>query len=138
MGSRAGRNPDLRSGKSLAGAIRMGGSRFARAQDQTAWISGFQSAMTSLATDLGTWAVLAAGISLVQGGKVNGVFLAALVLAALASFESVAPLPVAAHSLKAACRLLEGCSKWPTASLPSGILRRRSLLLGISAWKYET
>ena len=91
--------------------LQVSDTRFAKAQDQASLVGGFQLALTSLFTDLGTWVMLVAGIFLVQDGKINGVFLAALVLATLASFEAVSPLPPAAHSLEsslqAARRLFE-------------------------------
>jgi ATP-binding cassette, subfamily C, bacterial CydC len=93
-----------------------------RAQDQAARVGGFQAALASLVTELGAWFVLAAGISLVQNGKVNGVFLAVLVLATLASFESVSPLPAAAHSLESSLqagrRLFEVTDRQPAVQSP--------------------
>ena len=82
-----------------------------RAQRKMAHIGGLQSALNSLLTNLGVWLVLLLGITLVGAGKVDGVYLAVIVLAALASFEAVQGLPQASQflesNLQAARRLFE-------------------------------
>jgi len=83
----------------------------AAAQRQMAWIGGLQAALGAFFSNLGMLAVLVAAIPLVASGRLDGVFLAVVALAALASFEAVLPLPLAAQhlesSLRAADRLLE-------------------------------
>lgn len=82
-----------------------------RAQRKMAHISGLQSALNSLLTNLGVWLVLILAIMLVSAGKVDGVYLAVIVLAAMASFEAVQGLPQASQflesNLQAARRLFE-------------------------------
>ncbi|MFH1906414.1 MAG: thiol reductant ABC exporter subunit CydC [Chloroflexota bacterium] len=82
-----------------------------RAQRKMAHISGLQSALNSLLTNLGVWLVLVLAIMLVSAGKIDGVYLAVIALAAMASFEAVQGLPQASQSLEsilqAARRLFE-------------------------------
>ena len=75
-------------------------SALQRAQDRMAGISAMQSALNQLLTGLGTWLVLVLGIFLVNSGQLQGVYLAVIVLAAMASFESVQGLPLAAQYLE--------------------------------------
>ncbi|MHB9092421.1 MAG: amino acid ABC transporter ATP-binding/permease protein, partial [Chloroflexota bacterium] len=81
----------------------------AAAQARMAWLGGLNNGLATLVTSLGTWALLALAIPLVTGGAFPAVYLPVLALAALASFEAVAPLPLAfqhlEHSLAAAGRL---------------------------------
>jgi ATP-binding cassette, subfamily C, bacterial CydCD len=83
----------------------------ADAQRRMANVSGLQSALSSLSAHLGMWVVLVLAIPLVNSGKVDGVNLAVIVLAALTSFEATQPLPQAAQflesNLRAARRLFE-------------------------------
>jgi ATP-binding cassette subfamily C protein CydCD len=83
----------------------------AQIQRRMAWISGLQTALMSLFTNLGMWLVLLIAIPLVISGQFNGVYLAVIALIALSSFEAVQPLPVAAQhlseNLEAAQRLFE-------------------------------
>ena len=73
-----------------------------RRQRQMAWIGGLQSGLSSVLAYGGVWAALAAGIALVEAGRLSGVYLAVVVLAVSASFEAVQPLPAAAQALEAA------------------------------------
>jgi len=81
------------------------------AQRKMTHITGLQSALNSLLTNLGVWLVLVLGILLVSAGKMDGVYLAVVVLAALASFEAVQGLPQASQflesNLQAVRRLFE-------------------------------
>jgi ATP-binding cassette, subfamily C, bacterial CydC len=63
-------------------------------------IAGLQSAMGLFFANVGMWAVLVAGIGLVNQGRLPGVYLAVLALATLASFEAILPLPAAAQALE--------------------------------------
>ncbi len=82
-----------------------------RWQRRMAWVTGLHSALGSLLTSLAAIAVLLIGVPLVDSGKLDGVYLAVLTLAAIAAFEAVLPLPQAAQhleaSLQAARRLLD-------------------------------
>jgi ATP-binding cassette subfamily C protein CydC len=60
-------------------------------------ISGLQSALSTLLTNLGMWTVLFMTIPLVNEGRLGGVMLGTLTLLTLASFEAVTPLPLAAQ-----------------------------------------
>jgi len=71
-----------------------------KAQHRMAGISAMQSASNQLLTGLGTWLVLVMGILLVNSGQLSGVYLAVIVLAAMASFEAVQGLPLAAQYLE--------------------------------------
>jgi ATP-binding cassette subfamily C protein CydC len=82
-----------------------------RAQRRMALIGSGGTALNSLLTHLGVLVLLILSIPLVEGGRVDGVYLAVIVLGALASFESVQGLPQAAQflesNLAAARRLFE-------------------------------
>ncbi len=80
-------------------------------QARMARVGGLNDALTGLMVNLATLAALAVAVPLVGAGRLDGVQLAVLVLAVIASFEAVQPLPEAAHSLdaslEAARRLFE-------------------------------
>ncbi len=75
-------------------------SIFQHAQSRMSGISAMQSALNQLLTGFGTWLVLVLGIFLVNSGQLPGVYLAVIVLAAIASFEAVQGLPLAAQYLE--------------------------------------
>jgi len=60
-------------------------------------INGLQTALIFSISNLSLWIVLFLTIPIVHAGKMNGIFLAVLSLAAITSFEVVYPLPTAAH-----------------------------------------
>jgi thiol reductant ABC exporter CydC subunit len=101
------------------------GNAYVHAQRQMARISGLQSALTLLLTNLGMWTVLCLTIPLVSDGRLEGVMLGALTLLTLASFEAVTPLPIAAQmweSLRAAAgRLFEIVDAKPVISDQSSV-----------------
>jgi len=72
----------------------------ARAQKRMAHLAGFQAGSELFLAQLCLWSVLLIAIPLVATGQVQGVYLAVLALAALTSFEAVAPLPQAAQYLE--------------------------------------
>jgi thiol reductant ABC exporter CydC subunit len=78
-------------------------------QRRLAWVAGLQAALMSLLMHAAVWTMLLLAIPPVRAGRLDGVYLAALVLGGLAAFEAVAGLPAAAHqfgsSLAAARRL---------------------------------
>jgi len=80
-------------------------------QGRLARIGGLHLALSGLLMNLATLVVLALAIPLVVAGRVDGVYLALLVLATISGFEAVLPLPQAfqqmAGSLEAAGRLFE-------------------------------
>lgn len=73
------------------------GRSYGNVQRHMARISGLQSAMTVLLTNLGMWTVLVLTIPLITVGQLEGVMLGTLTLLTLASFEAVTPLPLAAQ-----------------------------------------
>ena len=72
-------------------------TEFILLQRQMARISGLQSALGILLTNLSMWTVLYLTIPLVTDGSLSGVMLGTLALLTLASFEAVTPLPLAAQ-----------------------------------------
>jgi ATP-binding cassette subfamily C protein CydCD len=93
------------------------------AQKRLARAGGLQSALTNLLSNLGAWTILILAIPLVASDQLEGVYLAALVLGALSSFEAVLPLPLAAQNLegnlKAAQRLFDLSDAEPEIRDPS-------------------
>ncbi len=92
-------------------SVRQLSRALAHHQWRLAALGAVQTALLSLVTSLAALVVLVLAIPLVRGGQLDGVLLAVLVLAALASFEAVQPLPAALQhldsSLAAARRLFE-------------------------------
>jgi ATP-binding cassette subfamily C protein CydC len=80
-------------------------------QQRVAGITGLHSALSGLLTNWATLAVLLIAIPLVSRGELEGVYLAVIVLAVIAGFEAVLPLPEASQqldeNLAAARRLFE-------------------------------
>ena len=87
------------------------GATWARQQRHMAHITGLQSGLMSFLVYLTVVVALFVAIPLVRSGQVDGVYLAVIVMAILASFEAITPLPgVFQHldgSLAAARRLFE-------------------------------
>jgi len=84
---------------------------YGRSQKRMANITGMQSGISILLSNLGMWTVLSLSLPLVTSGKLGGVMLAPLTLLTLASFEAFMPLPLAAQTwnsvYEAARRLFE-------------------------------
>jgi len=82
-----------------------------RAGERLALVRGLNAALVALFTSLAAITVLAIAIPLVTGDRLEGVMLAIIPLAAMASFEAVAPLSLSAQLLdgteRAASRLFE-------------------------------
>jgi thiol reductant ABC exporter CydC subunit len=80
-------------------------------QGRMARVSALRNALSGLLVTLATVSVLLGAIPLVSGQQLDGVYLAVLVLAVIASFEAVLPLPSAFQHLEssttAAGRLFE-------------------------------
>jgi ATP-binding cassette subfamily C protein CydCD len=80
-------------------------------QGRMAAAGGLHSALAGLLMSLAALAVLVVAVPLVRGGRIDGVYLALLVLAVMSGFEAIYPLPLAAqyleNSLAAGRRLFE-------------------------------
>ena len=87
------------------------GTAYGQTQRRLAGLTGISSASTVLLVNLGMLATLVLTIPLVRSGQIPGVMLAVLTLSALAGFEAIMPLPLAAQTLsssrQAASRLFE-------------------------------
>ncbi|MCA9973468.1 MAG: thiol reductant ABC exporter subunit CydC, partial [Anaerolineales bacterium] len=96
--------PDLQAcgqDQTWAGKIHRQGAALARSESRLAHVSGLQAGLLELLTQGTMAAIVALAVPLVSGGQVAGVYLAALALATVASFEGVQPLAQAAQSLEA-------------------------------------
>ena len=91
-----------------------------RVQEQMAMIRGLSNALAALFTSLAGITVLGLAVPLVSRGAIDGVYLATLPLAAIASFEAVQPLALALQQLEAshaaARRLFEIIDTTPPVS----------------------
>ncbi len=80
-------------------------------RERNAWIAGLSLGLVGLATNLAVMATILRAVPLVQFGMLEGYLLAVVVIATIASFEAVEPLPDAFQhlesSLTAARRLFE-------------------------------
>lgn len=87
------------------------GDELAAAQTQMGRVDALDAALGTLVANLGVWCLLVLSIPMVRAARFDGVSLAVLTLAALASFEAVQALPAAAQYLEgqlaAARRLFE-------------------------------
>ena len=108
--------------------IKATGAAFGTIQTHMARLSGFQSGLNSLLMGAGVWVLLFLSIPLVRDGSLNGVYLAVIVLGAMASFEAVQNLPQAAQllaaNLQSARRLFEIADSAPAVSDPGQALPR--------------
>ncbi len=93
------------------GRVRALNARLTAAQVRLGRVAALHGALATLLANLAMWAVLVVAIPLVAAGRLEGVYLPVLALAATASFEAVAPLPLAfqylGHCLASARRLFE-------------------------------
>jgi thiol reductant ABC exporter CydC subunit len=115
-------------------------------QEREAWINGLQSALSGLLINWSTIVILLIAIPLVNQDKLEGVYLAVLVLAGIASFEAVTSLPEAwqhlESSLAAARRLFELVDTEPVVpDQPAGISSQTSKDFSLSvsnlSFRYE-
>jgi ATP-binding cassette subfamily C protein CydC len=94
-------------------------------QERMARIGGLGGSLTGLLMNLATLAALVVAIPLVTTGELDGVFLAVIALAVIASFEAVVPPPSAAlylgNSLEAGRRLFEIVDAEPEVRDPPGL-----------------
>ena len=97
--------------------------RLVRLQSARARIRGLRETSSSILMNLCVWTMLLVAIPLVREGRLNGVYLAFLALAAVSSFEAVLPLSAAAQglrgSLEAARRLFAVIDTTPVVSEPT-------------------
>ena len=77
------------------------GNAYGSAQKKMAKISASHAALSVFLTNFALWLVLLIVIPQVTAGNINGVMLGTFALMALASFEAVTPLPLAAQSWNA-------------------------------------
>ncbi|MCG6964670.1 MAG: thiol reductant ABC exporter subunit CydC [Acidobacteria bacterium] len=99
------------------------GNELAAAQTRMGRIDALDAASGTLVANLGTWCLLVLAVPMVRAARFDGVSLAVLTLAALASFEAVQTLPAAAQYLEgqlaAARRLLEIADADPAVTDPA-------------------
>ncbi len=92
------------------------------AQRRMADFGGLKASLSVLMANLGMLAVLVLAVPLVTTGRLPGLYLAVVSLAALTCFETIQPLPLAAqyleNSLAAARRLLEVVDASPAVTVP--------------------
>ncbi|MGD1050511.1 MAG: thiol reductant ABC exporter subunit CydC [Solirubrobacteraceae bacterium] len=97
--------------------LRAADARLAALARRDAYAAGSASALGSLAAGLTVVALMAVAIPAVHSGALAGVLLASIAFLALAAFEGLAPLPLAARRLRAcaeaARRLDELCQREP-------------------------
>ena len=109
--------------KAYLDRIKASGREFSAVQTRMAHLNGLQSGLNSLLTGLGVWVMLFLAIPLVSSGKIEGVYLAVIVLGSMASFEAVQNLPQAAQLLEAniqsARRLFEIADQTPAVTDPA-------------------
>lgn len=102
--------------------LRASDALLARLARRDALASGVADALGILVTGATTAAVLAVAVSAHGSGELDRVLVAALVFLSLASFEAVAPLPLAARELSATLaaggRVLELTDRQPTVEDP--------------------
>lgn len=98
--------------------------KLAGRQGRLAGINALAGALTGLAGNLALWSVLMLTVLAVERGKLDGVYLPMLALAALGGFEAVQPLPLLfpqlEESLAAARRLFELAAANPAVRDPAG------------------
>lgn len=91
-------------------------------RERNAWIAGLSIGLVVLTTNLAVMATILQAVPLVQSGMLEGYLLAVVVIATIASFEAVAPLPDAfqhlGSSLTAARRLFEIVDAPPAVADP--------------------
>jgi len=91
--------------------IHRAAKKFYQAQITLSLLAAIQSAATSLIVGLTVWVLLLITIPMVSSGKLDGIYLAVIVLGAMASFEAVQNLPPAMNllgsNIRAADRVFE-------------------------------
>ncbi|MBC8254591.1 MAG: thiol reductant ABC exporter subunit CydC [Ardenticatenia bacterium] len=113
-------------------------------QGRMARVTALRNALSGLLVTLATVSVLLGAIPLVSGQRLDGVYLAVLVLAVIASFEAVLPLPSAFQHLEssttAARRLFEIVDAPPAVrdpEVPSSATRDYGLTVQDLRFSYD-
>ena len=78
--------------------VEVAGASLINAQQRLAHVNALQSGLSHWLMNTGMWGVLVIAMGFVNTGQLPGVMLATLVLGALAAFEAVLPLPLAAQA----------------------------------------
>ncbi len=119
--------------------------QLAHQQRKMAQVSGLQTSLSEGLMFGAMWCVLVAAIPLISEGQMNGVFLATAVLAIVATFEAVQPLPAAAQfldqSLAAARRLFAVVDTEPevrTPPNPAPLPQSLNFQFKDTGFRYET
>lgn len=87
--------------------IQQAGTRYYQTQIKLSALNAAQSAAASLVVGLAVWAILLITIPMVNAGTLDGIYLAVIVLGAMASFEAVQNIPQAMNLLGANIRSAE-------------------------------
>jgi thiol reductant ABC exporter CydC subunit len=108
--------------KSHRAHIRSLSKQYVQLQERMSRVGGLSSALTGLLMNFSTITLLIVAIPLINTGRIDGVYLALLILAAIASFEAVIPLPSTfqhlENQLAAAQRLYEIVDTHPSVMDP--------------------
>ncbi|MFN2158399.1 MAG: thiol reductant ABC exporter subunit CydD [Anaerolineales bacterium] len=103
--------------------VRDSSRKLARTQLTMAGLNCFLSSMVMTLANLCMWSILVLSIPLVDSGQLNGVYLAAILLASLTAFEALLPLSLSAQYLEAnilsATRLFEIVDQEPEVHQPA-------------------
>ncbi|MEI7556570.1 thiol reductant ABC exporter subunit CydC [Candidatus Chlorohelix sp.] len=95
----------------FSGKLQESNRKLVKLQSRWSMVNALQNSLANLLINLAAWTMLIVAIPQVREGKLDGVYLALLALAAIASFEAIMPLPAAAQflgtSLEAGRRLHE-------------------------------
>jgi thiol reductant ABC exporter CydC subunit len=118
---------------------------YVQLQERMARVGGLSNALSGLLMNMATIALLIVAIPLVNAGRIDGVYLALLILSAIASFEAVIPLPSTFQHLEgqlaAAQRMYEIIDAHPSVIDPvetSPELIDYSLIVRDLRFRYET
>lgn len=93
--------------KSAIEKIQHAGRQYYHSQIHLSALNAAQSAATSLIVGLAVWSILLITVPMVSAGNLDGIFLAVIVLGAMASFEAVQNIPTAMNLLGANIRSAE-------------------------------
>jgi ATP-binding cassette, subfamily C, bacterial CydCD len=125
--------------------VSQAGEMLARQQRRMGAITAVQNALGNLLASLGMLSVLAVAAQFVATGRLDGVLLGVVALAALTSFEAMLPLPQAAQqfdgNLEAARRLYELVDAMPAVRDPADPLPLPDMLhldVGQLSFQYPT
>ncbi len=95
-------------------------------QRRQAWVKGLQESLGNILMNLAAWSMFIIASGLVRDNKLEPIYLAPILLATLASFEAVLPLPLAMQNLssclEAARRLFELVDAKPAVVSPANPL----------------